>query len=118
MMRSLSLTLKSALFPSTMSVNLVIGSQGNNMQVQASNNEFNMSWIKPVHEGSEPGVSASEAVVSELGYAFAAAVRKTLHTCQADQSAAINARADMVSGTLETPEAFREAAENLLACGI
>jgi hypothetical protein len=88
------------------------------MQVQASNNDFHVSWIKPVHEGSESRTSATEAVPSELGHAFADAVRKMLHACQSDQSAAIDARLDMVSGRLESPEAFEKAAENLLAFGI
>lgn len=88
------------------------------MQVQASNSDFNMSWIRPLHEGGESRTSASEAVVSELGRAFADAVQKTLHACQSDQSAALDARLDMVSGRLETPEAFQQAAENLLSLGI
>jgi hypothetical protein len=88
------------------------------MQVQPSNSDFNMSWIKPVHEGSEPRVPASEAVVNELGHAFAASVNKALHCCQSDQSAVLDARLDMVSGRLETTEAFEQAAENLLSFGI
>jgi len=88
------------------------------MQVQPSNSDFSMAWIRPVHEGSERRVPPSEAVVSELGHAFADAVHKTLHICQSDQSAALEARLDMVSGRLETPDAFDRAAENLLTLGL
>ncbi|MCE5187435.1 MAG: hypothetical protein LLF76_15045 [Planctomycetaceae bacterium] len=88
------------------------------MQVEASNNVLNTSWVKPAADAAEHKTPASEAVITELGRTFAQALEEALKSHEADPQLVQQAQSDMSKGALETPQAFDKAAENILLFGI